>query len=409
MSISSEIKLPSESFCTFPFNHLATKTAGEIKPCCRAKSISNIKTETLKEAWNNKEMRELRLALLKGEKPSICNTCWRHEEQGVTSMRERTVHWHLDKFGNTHDKMSEDGSMPFQIPTFEAKLSNLCNLKCRMCHPVDSTSWWRDWKTVSHFMEKHNKSTFIKVESFKKPYVSDWEHDAFWEEFAELAPHFEEIYFAGGEPLMDPLHYKVLHYLIKFGNPEKIKLRYATNMTTLSYKKDNVMELWNSFKTVQINISIDGYGDVYNYIRQLADYQVVKANIAKVKQHPKVDRMMGACTLQVYNIWFLPEIADEFDQMGIELHTHRVNYPEFLDCRVIPPNTKKAIVEKLTKSKWARESHFKDAVATLNGDMTNLIPQFMEFSDTLDVKQQVELSWRDLLPEMADEMEHYVK
>lgn len=398
-------------FCTFPFVHIATKTAGEIKPCCRARPTSNIQDESLEEAWNNPRMRAIRKELLTGIRSPECNACWKHEDQGIRSMRQRTVKNHIRTFGPVWEEMDEDGFMPFKIPTFEAKLSNLCNLKCRMCHPVDSTSWAQDWGAIKGLMKKHNKSTYEKVEQFnieKKPYVSKWHTEEFWEEFKALCPYFREIYFAGGEPLTDPLHYKVLHYIIKYGDAEKVSLRYATNMTKLNYKKDNVLEMWNSFKRVHINISIDGTGDIYNYIRQLGDYKVVQDNILKVIDHPKLYKIAGALTLQVYNIWFMPEIAQDFEDMGIELHTHRVNYPTFLDCRVIPPKFKDKIRNKLRTSKFANNPHFMDAINTLDGDMTDLIPKFIEFSDTLDVKQQVDISWRDLLPDMAEEMDELV-
>jgi len=195
---------------------------------------------------------------------------------------------------------------------------------------------------------------------------------------------------------------------MEYGEADKVSLRYATNMTKLNYKKDNVLEMWNSFKRVHINISIDGTGDIYNYIRQLGDYKVVQENILKVIDHPKLYKIAGALTLQVYNIWFMPEIAKDFEDMGIELHTHRVNYPTFLDCRVIPPKFKQQIKNKLRTSKFANNPHFMDAINTLDGDMTELIPKFIEFSDTLDVKQQVDISWRDLLPDMAEEMDAFV-
>ena len=86
--------------------------------------------------------------------------------------------------------------------------------------------------------------------------------------------------------------------------------------------------------------------------------------------------MVGALTLQVYNIWFMPEIAQDFQDMGIDLHSHRVNYPTFLDCRVIPPAFKQKIINKLRLSKFANNDHFMDAINTLNGDMTHLIPEF---------------------------------
>ena len=59
-------------------------------------------------------------------------------------------------------------------------------------------------KVINELMKKHNKSTYEKVEQFnieKKPYVSKWHTEEFWEEFKTLCPYFREIYFAGGEPL----------------------------------------------------------------------------------------------------------------------------------------------------------------------------------------------------------------
>jgi hypothetical protein len=45
--------------------------------------------------------------------------------------------------------------MPFELPTMEIKLNNLCNLKCRMCNPLDSTSW-KDWDQVTKFYKKED-------------------------------------------------------------------------------------------------------------------------------------------------------------------------------------------------------------------------------------------------------------
>ena len=56
----------------------------------------------------------------------------------------------------------------------------------------------------------------------------------------------------------------------------------------LNYKKDSVEELWNYFKGIQLNISIDGVYDVYDYIRQPGNYETVKENIVKIAKHPKI-------------------------------------------------------------------------------------------------------------------------
>jgi sulfatase maturation enzyme AslB (radical SAM superfamily) len=217
--------------------------------------------------------------------------------------------------------------------------------------------------------------------------------------------------------LIDPIHYKILHRLKDYG--KNISLKYSTNCTILDYKKDNVLELWDYFKNITVMVSIDGINDIYNYIRQLSDYENVKNNIKKISKHQKVNHFGAAITLQVYNSFIIPKMCDEFvEECDMNIHMHRVNYPTFLDCRIIPPNVKNTIVQELstyydsidskTHLNWTddRKSvtkrHIKDAMAMFNGgDLTKEIPNFVEFSDRLDEVQNVKYNWRTLLPMLA--------
>ena len=412
----------SNTFCLLPFIHMATKTDGDIKLCCRSWPIDNINNVSMKELWNSDKYKEVRRMMLNGERPKECDACWRQEDIGVRSMRQRYNKTRTKKYMPYLDDLSDDYEMPFRIPVIESKMSNFCNLKCRMCHPLDSTSWSKDWETIEHLMKDANGSTFRKVKELgltRKPYVSGWEdNEDFWKEFEELAPYFERIEFAGGEPLIDPIHYRILNILKEYGT--NIELKYSTNLTKLNYKKDDVMELWNHFKGVEVMISIDGVGNIYDYIRQLGSYQEVKQNILKVVDHPKVVKIAGACTFQVYNIFNMEEIFDQFvEDLNIDIHTHRVNYPTFLDMRVIPSELRLPLADKLetyastiahkTHPNWTEERktnafrHANDNIKALRGgDLSKLVPQFVEFSDKLDEKQKVKQTWRDLLPELGE-------
>ena len=412
----------SSSFCLLPFIHMATKTDGDIKLCCRSSPIGNINTTSLEQIWNSDVYKEVRQKMLNGERPKQCNACWRHEDIGVRSMRQRYNKTRTNKYLPQVLKLNEDYTMPFEIPILESKMSNFCNLKCRMCHPLDSTSWSKDWNNIEHLMESANGSTFRKVREFdltRKPHVSGWENnEKFWLEFEKLAPGFDRIEFAGGEPLIDPIHYRVLNILKKYGH--NIELKYSTNLTKLNYKKDNILELWNHFKSVEVMISIDGVDDVYNYIRQLSDYKKVKENILQVVDHPKVIKIAGACTFQVYNIFSMEKIFDRFtEELNIDIHTHRVNYPTFLDMRVIPNIIRKNLINRLTKYRetidlkdhinWTEErkqnakKHAMDNINALKGgDLSKNLKQFIEFSNIHDVKQKVTKTWREIIPELRE-------
>ena len=159
-----------------------------------------------------------------------------------------------------------------------------------------------------------------------------------------------------------------------------------------------------------------------NKFELIGDYEDVKKNILKVVDHPKVVKIAGACTFQVYNIFSMPEIFDQFTQdLNIDIHARRVNYPTFLDMRLIPDSVKQSLTEKLqtyvdsidskTHPNWTDDRkvnairHGKDNIAALNGgNLVKEVPAFIEFSDTLDAKQKVKQTWRDLLPELAKEI-----
>ena len=418
------MEIDSKTFCILPFIHMATKTDGDLKLCCRSWPVGNIKDNSIEELWNSDTYKRIRKQLLSGERAPECAACWRHEDIDVTSMRQRVNKVRKEYF-TVLDNLNEDYSMPFEIPILEAKLSNFCNLKCRMCHPLDSTSWREDWQEIQHLMPNANTSTYEKVLKYdlaNKPYVSAFDNnDKFWEEFDRMIPYFDLIEFAGGEPLIDPIHYKILHKLKEYG--KNISLKYSTNCTILEYKKDNVLELWDHFKNINVMVSIDGINDIYNYIRQLSDYENVKNNIKKISSHHKVNHFGAAITLQVYNSFIIPQMCDEFvEECNMHIHMHRVNYPTFLDCRIIPKNVKDIIIHELsmyydsvdskTHLNWTddRKSvtkrHIKDAIAMFNGgDLSKEIPNFIEFSDTLDKVQNVKYNWRRLLPMLAREID----
>ena len=140
----------SPTFCILPFTHLNTKTNGEFKLCCRSLPLYNVKEKSLLEVWNSEKVKSVRKKMLSGERPEECRECWSHEDQNVRSLRQRE-NWMKCEIGTYLNVLSEvnyDYSMPPKMRSIELKLNNLCNLKCRMCHPVDSVLWAKDWPLI---------------------------------------------------------------------------------------------------------------------------------------------------------------------------------------------------------------------------------------------------------------------
>lgn len=328
----------SDTFCVLPFTHLSTRPNGDITPCCRNwDTIGNIKDTTFEQAWNSPVQQKLRRQLLDGQRPDNCFQCWKLEDQGSISMRQSM---------NEHRKhMIPDVCepiMPYNIPVLELKLSNLCNFRCRTCKPDLSTTWLKDWHLIKHEYESHGHvNTTHKETSF--------DNQKFVEDIVKLAPTIEIVEFAGGEPLMDPLHYKVLEALEPFA--DKVRLKYSTNLSKLKFGKFDTLESWSKFREVDLSISIDGYPELNNYIRTESDTDLLAQNLRDVKS-ALGDKYKGRAALcySAWNVFGLPESYDYFDKvLQVPVHGNIAWEPIFINPQILPIELKKLANEKYLK------------------------------------------------------------
>jgi len=347
-----------------PFTGLATREDGAIKVCCRSHPIGNIQDNTLEEIWNNESMKRIRKQVLTGYRPSECEPCFRLEDQGVESLRQRHINGSIPEariklYPNAVHSMNKDFTMPFEIPTIELKLNNLCNLKCRMCNPTDSTSW-NDWNEVEEFYSKEDNYLVKNIQALKlmeSPYLDKFtDNPQWWSSFEKLLPYFRRVEFAGGEPLTDPTHYSILEMLQPYA--KDIEIKYATNLTSLGKGNRNIFEYWPAFKSVAVNVSIDGLEDSYEYIRGNADWNELIANIKEIQKIPNVSRIVGAVAVQVSNIMILDKMIKYFlDELGIVFYTNMVNYPNVLSSQVLPEHLKEQATINLNFAKMHIEDY----------------------------------------------------
>ena len=413
----------SKTFCMHPFTGLATREDGAVKICCRSQPIGWIQDDTLENIWNDYQMRDVRKKVLCGERPEVCKPCFDLEDQGVESLRQRHIknaipESRINLYPNALDALRDDYTMPFEFPTMEIKLNNLCNLKCRMCNPLDSTSW-NDWDEVKPFYKKEDNYLVKTVERFvNKPgqYIGPFDDtDKWWASFEKLLPHFRRVEFAGGEPLMDPQHYKILDMLKPYA--KNIEIKYATNGTTLGIKGGRTIhDYWPHFRSVAVNVSIDGIHDVYNYIRSNGNFNQVEENVKEIQTIPNVSRVVGAFTAQAGNILQAAECIDYFiNKMNIVFYSHRVSYPNCLSAQVLPQELKELAIERLKSVslkikdfsyvkqnpivEGITQQQIQDNINFLRAkDQNHLWQDFLEFNRRLDLSRKSS-SISDIFPE----------
>jgi MoaA/NifB/PqqE/SkfB family radical SAM enzyme len=214
---------------------------------------------------------------------------------------------------------------------------------------MDSTAW-NDWSGIKDYYKREGNIMYAIVEEHdleRKPFLDKFQDNPeWWSSLEKLLPHFRRVEFAGGEPLMDPQHYRILDMLSQYGH--QIEIKYATNLSMLGKGSRNIYEYWPKFKSVAVNVSIDGIGDSYEYIRGNADWDTLISNIKEIQEIANISRIVGAVTVQVSNVLVLDKMIEYFlDDLGIIFHTHRVEYPKLLSAQVMPPELVQLAVERL--------------------------------------------------------------
>lgn len=417
-------KMQSKTFCMHPFTGLATREDGAIKVCCRSLPIGWIQEESLESVWNGEKIKEVRKQVLSNERPNVCKPCFDLEDQGVESLRQRHIKGEIPEarinlYPNALDLLNDDFTMPFEFPTMEIKLNNLCNLRCRMCNPLDSTSW-KDWNSIVPFYKEENNYLVPTIEKLvKKPgqYINPFLNNKNWQEdFEKVIPYFRRVEFAGGEPLMDPQHYEILDMLKPYG--KNIEIKYATNATTLGITNGRtIYDYWPHFKSIAVNVSIDGIHDVYNYIRSNSDFKTVEENVKELKKIPNISRIVGAFTAQAGNMLQITDCIRYFmNEMGIYFYSHRVSYPTLLSAQVLPNPIKKVAIERLEnfdlseikdidKTDFIRpilKRQIEDNINYLKSkDQSEKWQKFLDFNRILDKKRSqgpIESLFPELIP-----------
>lgn len=389
----------SKTFCIYPWIHLHAYPTGEAYPCCHAEMaypIGNTRFKTLEEIYRDAPMRELRKDMLNERSNPVCGRCYEQEESGFFSGRKSA-----NKHHGHHVKRIDDDK--FQMSYWDIRFSNLCNLSCRSCGHIFSSSWYQDQaKLAGNTWKNQNKAL---------NYAGRTETDM-WEQLIPHLDYVEQIYFAGGEPLMMAEHYNILDELERRGRFD-VRLIYNTNFTHVKLKDRTVFDYWKKFKSVAVGASLDAMGPRAEYIRRGTVWDTIERNREQMLEIcPKVDFYISP-TLSILNAWHLPDfhrnwVNREFIQPQ-DLNINILQDPAHLRIDMATTWYKQQLQDKYQAHiEWLRpldslqratvgfESAMNFMTAT---DNSHLLPKFWDKTRELDaIRGEHVLS---VLPELA--------
>jgi MoaA/NifB/PqqE/SkfB family radical SAM enzyme len=262
--------------------------------------VGNCKTNTLEEIWRDKPMQMLRQDMLNERANSACVRCYEQEAAGFFSGRRSANKHH----GHHITKLDDN---PFELTYWDIRFSNLCNLSCRSCGHIFSSSWYKDQSQLA--------GTEWRINNQPLNFAGKTETDI-WD---QLQPHFdyvEQIYFAGGEPLMMEEHYRILDELERRGRFD-VRLIYNTNFTHTRLKDRSVFDYWRRFDSVAVGASLDAMGERAEYIRHGTQWdRVVENRRQMMKLCPNVDFYISP-TLSIMNVMHLPDFHRDWVEQGL--------------------------------------------------------------------------------------------
>ena len=311
-------KDPSTSFCIIPWIHLNTWPNGNVFQCCITdwqNVIGDLKKESLEEVFNNQYMRDLRKDLLKGDFPKSCVKCYEQEHMGITSFRQNANRQFNEHIANIEQKTDENGHVEdFKLHYWDFRFSNLCNMKCRMCGGHLSSMWNADELAIYGTPSENAKGGVVNTKDLSK--------ENLYELLEHHMDHVEEIYFAGGEPLIMDEHYYILEKLIE-KNKTNVRIRYNTNLLKLKYKKWDNIELWKNFEYVNVLASLDAMDERGEYIRKGTKWSTIEKNVERVMQ---ADVMFSISpTINLFNVKTTPEFVDWLMSKGLTMDKIHLN------------------------------------------------------------------------------------
>ena len=382
----------SKRFCMLPWIHLHAAPDGDVYPCCHSMNIDpvgSVKTHTLEQVWNGTPQRQLRQNMLTEQSSTACRRCYEQEESGFFSGR-KSANKHFGHYIHKIDSTMSDGAQPaFEMTYWDIRFSNLCNLKCRSCGHIFSSQWYQDQAKLA--------GPAWKAQNKVLNYAGRTETDM-WEQLEPHLDYVEQVYFAGGEPLLMEEHYRILEELLRRGRTD-VRLIYNTNFTHTDLKGRSVFEYWRQFDSVAVGASLDASGARGEYIRKGTVWSTVEENRRlMLATCPEVDFYISP-TLSIMNAQHLPDFHREWVDAGLikpqDLNVNILQDPPHYRIDIAPAEYKEVLTQKYYQHlAWLKSvgdplgratQGFESAITFLNAtDNTQLLDSFWRKTHELD-------------------------
>ena len=366
--------------------------------------IGNCKTNTLAEIWNSPAQMKLRIDMLTETDNPACGRCYEQEQSGFFSGRKSANKHHghhIDRVCATdHSGHTEQ----FEMTHWILRFSNLCNLSCRSCGHIFSSSWYKDQTVLAGPAWASQNKPLNHAGHF----ATDM-----WEQLIDHIDHVEQIYFAGGEPLMSGETRKLIDWFKENQGRSQTRLAINSNLGMDRDKLHEFVERVRDIPHLEIYTSCEATGSAAEYIRDGLDYDLWMHNVQELLEHEHIRAVHVMCTINALCLETLPEFLTQLVKLKKVYGTQRVNFtlnilhfPSFQSPLVLSPSlllaarnqlimweesvSNRSACQEFELNHVRRLIDYLKIVRTLHSDtfdMPKLHNDFRQFFDQYDIQR----------------------
>ena len=309
--------------CKHPFMSVAVMLTGNVSPCCSyTGNISHINDvdNLITFFKKNETFANLRKAELNGEwfLPG-CETC----HNNPAASRKQAFNTRVDKTMPQPDLLNPD------LRLLDISFNNSCNMTCVMCNNSYSSAW-------------HNYDDGALSKKNKWPVRHEWSMSRQQlDKIVDVLDDIDILEIKGGEPFFD-INFEYFLDKISQKNLRNLEIIIMTNFACIT---DAHIDLLNKFDKLTLNISLDGTGDIFSWVRgySFSDIETrLLAQLPKLSKHSiKINftsSLYNINNIQEFYHWICKISKMTNVSMFINFSTI-VTYPEYLNPLLLTDRT----------------------------------------------------------------------
>lgn len=294
----------NDFYCAAPWRGLHINPRGDIKTCCAGdpNMLGNLNTHTVDEILNGQKLQEIRSTIAQGRAHSYCSNCVNAERYGADSERA----WH-NRSNPEFDYVT--AGLHYHYPVIvDVRWNITCNLTCNYCSEACSSKW----ASLKN----------IPFKSVTRPY-----YEQVCDFIKNHPDHIYEVALVGGEPLLLPENERLLDVISK-----NTRVILITNMS-VDLENNKVFKKLADRSNVGWSMSFDNVSSRFEYVRYGADWNLLKRNLAMVKDLMKNQGHWGGihAVYNLYNATRLCELKQFAQEQELSILWQNLFQPDCLD------------------------------------------------------------------------------